>query len=560
MDNYSIAEQLSLLSKLMDIHGENSFKSKSYANAAFAIEKLPQEIATLSTEKIFAIKGIGESVGSKIAELLEHGELHILKGYLVKTPSGVLEMMNIKGLGPKKIHTLWKELQIDSIEKLKRICLNNQLAEKKGFGEKTQQKILEEINFQELNVGKYLYAQAEAFAEAMQNRLQEHFSKFHMQLTGAYRRQAEIIDQLEWVTTVPQNELKKYLVHQEVELVSETADELTFTAENTLQLHFYIAEEPSFFKKLFETSSSEEFLKTLNNLIKNAGNEKYESEEEIFQKTGLHYIPPFLREHSAVIEKAKKEPVGKVIQINEIKGLIHAHSNWSDGAYTIEQMAVELIHLGFEYLVISDHSKAAYYAGGLTEQRIKEQHRYIDELNKKLAPFRIFKSIECDILNDGSMDYADKILSTFDLVIASVHSNLQMDEEKAMMRLMGAVTNPYVTILGHLTGRLLLKRKGYPVDYKAIIDACAQHKKVIEINASPVRLDMDWRWIEYALEKGVMLSINPDAHTIEEFHSIKYGVLVAQKGGLTKEHNLSSFSRDELEKFLQKRLAAKGLK
>ncbi|HWJ28898.1 MAG TPA: PHP domain-containing protein, partial [Flavisolibacter sp.] len=226
---------------------------------------------------------------------------------------------------------------------------------------------------------------------------------------------------------------------------------------------------------------------------------------------------------------------------------------------TIEEMARELINLGFEYLVISDHSKAAYYANGLTEQRIREQHRYIDDLNKKLAPFKIFKSIECDILNDGSLDYENKILSTFDLVITSVHSNLDMDEEKAMKRLIGAITNPYTTILGHMTGRLLLKRKGYPVDHKTIIDACADHHVVIEINASPSRLDIDWRWIDYAMEKGLMLSINPDAHTTEEFHNIKYGVLVAQKGALPKQKNLSSYSLKEFEEFLQRTKKLKGI-
>ncbi|MBD0333049.1 MAG: PHP domain-containing protein, partial [Chitinophagaceae bacterium] len=248
-----------------------------------------------------------------------------------------------------------------------------------------------------------------------------------------------------------------------------------------------------------------------------------------------------------------------VIQTSDIKGLIHAHSNWSDGSYEIERMASELIELGFEYLVISDHSKAAYYAGGLSEEKIKQQHLYINELNKKFFPFKIFKSIECDILSDGSLDYSDEILSSFDLVIASIHSNLQMNEQKAMQRLLGAIKNPYVTILGHMTGRKLLRRNGYPVDHKMIIDACADNLVTIEINANPQRLDMRWEWIDYALEKNLVLSINPDAHSIQEFHNIKYGVLVAQKGGLTKKHNLSSLSRAEFEHFLQQRKKLRGI-
>ena len=239
--------------------------------------------------------------------------------------------------------------------------------------------------------------------------------------------------------------------------------------------------------------------------------------------------------------------------------MIHSHSNWSDGANTVEEMATELISRGFEYLVLSDHSKVAVYANGLSEERIREQHRYIDELNNRLQPFRIFKSIECDILNDGSMDYSNEILSTFDLVIASVHSNLKMNEEKAMSRLLKAIENPYTTILGHMTGRLLLSRNGYPVDHEKIIDACAANHVVIEINAHPRRLDIDWKWIDYAIRKKVLLSIDPDAHALEGFDDIKYGVLAAQKGGLTKENNLSSFSLKAFEIFLSERKKLKGL-
>jgi DNA polymerase (family 10) len=222
-------------------------------------------------------------------------------------------------------------------------------------------------------------------------------------------------------------------------------------------------------------------------------------------------------------------------------------------------MAKECIKKGYEYLVISDHSKSATYAKGLSEERIREQNRYIDELNGQLAPFKIFKSIECDILNDGSLDYTNNILASFDLIIASVHSNLKMPEDKAMARVMNALSNPYVTILGHMTGRLLLSRKGYPLDHKKIIDTCATNGIAIEINAHPRRLDMDWRWIEYATQKNVLLSINPDAHNLEGFNDIKYGVLAAQKGGLTKEQNLSSFSLQQFEEYLSNRRKQKGI-
>ena len=239
-----------------------------------------------------------------------------------------------------------------------------------------------------------------------------------------------------------------------------------------------------------------------------------------------------------------------LIQFSDIKGIIHSHSNWSDGLHTIEEMAKACIDQGFEYLVISDHSKSAFYANGLSEDRLREQHRYIDELNIRLTPFHIFKSVESDILNDGRLDYSDSVLATFDLVIASVHSNLKMSEEKAMSRLLTAIQNPYTRILGHPTGRLLLSRAGYPINHKTLIDACAAHGVVIELNAHPRRLDMDWRWIRYALEKNVLISVDPDAHTIAGYHDVHYGVLTGQKGGLTADKNLSSFTLKQMTEFV----------
>jgi DNA polymerase (family 10) len=547
VDNYAIADQFSLLSKLMDIHGENAFKAKSYASAAFAIEKAPQELSALNPEQIAAIRGIGDSTAKKIVEVLQTGELKALQELLQKTPTGVLEMMNIKGLGPKKINVIWKEMKIDTIEELEKACRENRIASKKGFGEKTEQKILEAIAFASENKGSYLYKHVEDFALALQSKLEAKFPDAQTAITGEFRRQLEVISQLEWVTTAGQREVIDYLMNDQVEILTEGPDNLLLRVEERLKIQFHFATPDTFYATLFRTSSSEEFLSAFS---KDGAWSEAQSEEAIFQSAGFPNLPPYLREKHDVLQTITDEKLSAIVETNTIKGLIHSHSNWSDGGYTIEQMAEELIRLGFEYLVISDHSKAAYYANGLSEERIREQHRYIDSLNEKFAPFKIFKSIECDILGDGSLDYDNDTLSTFDLVITSVHSNLDMDEEKAMQRLMGAIKNPYTTILGHMTGRLLLRRKGYPIDHKAIIDACAANDVVIEINASPSRLDMDWRWINYAMEKGVLLSINPDAHALEEFNYIKYGTLVAQKGGLPTAKNLSSFGLLEFEAFL----------
>jgi DNA polymerase (family X) len=546
LDNYTIADQLSLLSKLMDIHGENEFKSKSYASAAFALEKLPDPVAAMTPEKIMGVRGIGKGVGEKVIELLNTGNLEALNEILEKTPAGILDMLKIKGLGPKKIHAIWKELQIDSIEDLKQACLENKIAPAKGFGEKTQNKILESIQFRQQHESSFMYVQVEAFAEALQLKLADKFKKEKIHVTGAFRRQLEVVDKLEWVTTIPKPQLVKFFEGESFSITSETDDQVSFMANDQLGICFYLADENNFESRLFETTGSEAFISAW----KTSREPEGKSEKEIFSKASLPLIPAYLREKPEILNL---KTIPDVVQTEDIRGLIHSHSTWSDGAHSIEDMAKELIKLGFEYLVISDHSKAAYYANGLDEKRILAQYQEIDALNIQLAPFRIYKSIECDILSDGSMDYPDHILSTFDLVIASIHSNLDMPEEKAMKRLLGAVTNPYVTIMGHLTGRLLTRRKGYPVDHKTIIDACADHNTVIEINANPNRLDMDWRFVDYALEKNVFISINPDAHTTMEFHNLKYGVLVAQKAGVTKKQNLSSFSRTEFEKFLSNR-------
>jgi len=270
-------------------------------------------------------------------------------------------------------------------------------------------------------------------------------------------------------------------------------------------------------------------------------------------------LSPCLRESSSIIDKAKKNALPELEKPGDIKGIIHSHSNWSDGAYKLEEMADECIKRGLEYLVISDHSKSAFYANGLSEERIGEQQKQIAELNSKLKPFKIFKSIECDILNDGSLDYSNNVLTSFDLVIASIHSNLKMPEDKAMLRLIKAIENPYTIILGHMTGRLLLSRNGYPINHQTIIDACAANHVVIELNAHPRRLDIDWKWIDYALEKEVLISIDPDAHSLEGFDDVKYGAMAAQKGGLTKENNLSSFSLKEFEGWLGKTRKLKGI-
>ncbi|HEX4372552.1 MAG TPA: helix-hairpin-helix domain-containing protein [Puia sp.] len=553
IDNYFIADQFSLLSKLMDIHGENSFKTKSYSIAAFNIEKLPEQLADISQDKIFAIKGIGDAIGKKIIQIIETGELPLLKEYFEKTPPGLIEMLGIKNIGPKKISTIWKEMQIESVGELLYACNENRLMLYKGFGEKTQKNIQESIEFFFKNQGSYLYSQAEPYALDIDEKLKKQFPNEKFELAGEFKRQLEIITKVEWLTTTAIVILQNFFHANNFTIENHSEKDLTVKHPDGIILEFHYSAKESFYKDLFQLNSSSEFLQSWNENTNWNEAGSFNSEEDIFSSVKINFIPSYLRENGEIIEKGKKSELPAVIKATDIKSIIHSHSNWSDGSNTVEEMANHCIEKGYEYFVISDHSKSAFYANGLTEERIKEQHIYIDELNRKLSPFRIFKSIECDILNDGTLDYTDNILSTFDLIIASVHSNLKMTEEKAMMRLLRAIENPYTTILGHMTGRLLLSRKGYPVDHKKIIDACAANNVVIELNAHPRRLDMDWRWIEHALEKNVMISIDPDAHSLHGYEDVKYGVLAAQKAGLTKEKNLSSFNLKEFENFLSKK-------
>ncbi len=550
MTNSEIAGIFELLSKLMDIHGENSFKTKTYSTAAFRIEKLPEQLSQMEIGQIHAIPGIGEAVTNKILEIQASGNLALLQTYIEKTPPGVIEMLGIKGIGPKKIGMLWKELGIESIGELEYACNENRLTTLKGFGAKTQESILQSIAFMHNNKGLYLWYEAEMIAEKILELLSNVHPGSRMTFGGAYKRQSPVVSGIDIITDLDAQSVRSVLATFPEAGFTGNDELLQVDLPNTPTLVFHCNNGSQFYPKLFVSTASPSFLSAFTEqytLPENA-----ESEQAIFEQNGLPFIPASLRESPAIIDIARGNNLPDILQPGDIKGIIHAHSIWSDGMNSLEQMATAAKEKGYEYLVISDHSQSAFYANGLRPERILQQHAEIDILNEKLAPFRIFKSIEADILHDGSLDYTDDILASFDLVIASVHSNLKMTEEKAMQRLLAAVRNPFTKILGHPTGRLLLSREGYPVDHKSLIDNCVEHNVVIEINAHPRRLDLDWTWIPYALEKGAMLSINPDAHAIAGIDMVKYGVLAAQKGGLTKERNLSSKSLAEFLQYMGK--------
>ena len=557
MHNYEIAEYFSLLAKLMDIHGENAFKIKSYSNAAYTLDRLNDPLEAMSPAQIAGIRGIGDALAQKIVDLLATKKLQILEDYIEKTPAGILEMLKIKGLGPKKIITIWKELGIESIGELLYACEENRLINYKGFGAKTQQSIQEALNYYLQNQGSFLYQQVQDIVAQIENALSIQFPKDRHQVSGHFKRQMETLDFLDIVTTTSHTVLPDWLASKG--FILDTAnDYLSCKGPDQFELRWHIVTESQFYIQDFSLACSPAFWLAWQTLPNFNDQIPFPSELAIFEQVQIPFIPSAQREDPSIIQQATTKGLNPTIQSSDIKGIIHSHSTWSDGLHTIEQMAVAAKAQGLEYLVISDHSKSAFYANGLQEDRIRAQHQEIDALNKKLAPFVIFKSIESDILNDGSLDYPDEILALFDVVIASVHSNLKMTEEKAMMRLMNAIENPYTSILGHATGRLLLSRKGYPINHEAIIKACAANDVVIELNAHPRRLDMDWRYIGQAMQEDVLISINPDAHAIDGFEDCAYGILVAQKAGLTAAQNLSSFSLAEMMEFISYQQAKRG--
>jgi DNA polymerase (family 10) len=550
MENSAIAGIFSLLSKLMDIHGEDPFRSKSYSSAAYNIEQLQVRLGEVERNSIPSLKGIGASTARKIVEILDTGRLKALDDLADATPPGVMEMLKVKGLGPKKIAAIWKEMGIESIGELLYACEENRLLLYKGFGAKTQQNVKESVEFMLMHKGLYLYAECISTAEGLEASLIENLPSRRFAATGAYRRQSPVLSAVEWVTTASPDELKGVLAEKGYGYVSPQGDVCMFKSEGLPSLGFHLCDDSAMPDMLFRTSSGEGFLTAWDAI---GDPTPVNSEPEAFQTRGISFIPACMREDAGILEEARRGAIPDLIRETDIKGVIHSHSDWSDGSHTLQRMAEACRVKGMQYLVITDHSRSAFYAGGLSIERVREQHAEIDRLNGEYSPFRIFKGIESDILNDGSLDYPDDVLASFDTVIASIHSNLRMSPEKAMQRLLTAISNPHTTILGHMTGRLLLSRPGYPVDHEQVIDACAEHGVAIEINAHPRRLDMDWSWIPYAMRKGVMLSVDPDAHSVEGFDDIRYGVLAAQKGGLTSSHNISSMGRAEFEQWLSGR-------
>ena len=554
MENKTIARTLRLLSQLMELHDENPFKIKSVANAAFKVDKLPYPIASKTLAEIEQVDGLGKSIAGKIWEIIESNSLLDLSELLNKTPPGIVEMMRIKGLGPKKILIIWKELGIENVGELYYACNENRLIEAKGFGLKTQEEIKKTIEFNMASNGRFLYAQVESFAEALLDQIKNEIKPEHVWLTGQYRRRSEIIDSLDLIVVKElDHTILQKLESWDIDGLEIHGNQIKFQTEQGVIVHLHFVNNNELGWELILKTGNQEHVEILKSMLKGVDLDG-KTESEIYELAGIPYIEPELREGDNEFKLVKSNSLPQLIEYSDLRGSLHNHSTWSDGVHTLEEMALFCKNeLKLEYLGICDHSKSAFYANGLNETRISAQQREIDELNKKLSPFKIFKGIESDILYDGSLDYSDEVLGSFDFIVASVHSVLNMNELKATERLIKAIENPYTTILGHPTGRLLLSRSGYPIDHKKVIDACAANQVIIEINANPLRLDLDWRWHQYAISKGVMLSINPDAHRKEGFNDMKFGTLIARKGGLSKENCLNAMNFEQISIFFEQK-------
>lgn len=555
MDNYDISSVLSLYAKLAVLFDVNPFKVKAYESAAFNIKRLETPLDSLTSDELLQVPMLGKGLAPKIEEIIKTGSFEELNDFMSATPKGVLEMLKIKGLGPKKVHVIWREMGIDNPGDLLLACKENRMIEIKGFGLKTQQDIISKMDFYFANSGKYHYSGIEQEANDVEKILNGFVSVIYCSATSSLRRKCEILEELDYL--VATDDLARFKVDLE-EFGFTKIEEIegnisSIYSEMGLRVNFIISKSSDFVKRLFETTATKEHLR----IIGYDGQVSSENEESIYASLKIPFIIPEMREGLNELDIVSKRNE-KIIELSDIKGIIHNHSTYSDGLHTLEQMAVHCKSLGYEYFGIADHSQTAVYARGLKPEVLFQQWEEIDALNKKLAPFVVLKGIESDILNNGELDYSIDILKQFDYVVASVHSNLNMEMDKAHIRLKNAIENPYTTILGHPTGRLLLMRKGYPINHEYIIDACAANGVVIELNANPWRLDMDWRHIYYAQNKGVMISINPDAHEKDGLLDVYYGVLAARKGGLYVSNTLNALGYNDFMNLIARKKGVKS--
>ncbi len=568
MQNRNILRQLRRTVALLELHEANPFKIRGYQNAILALEKEEQPLADMAEADLTALDGVGKSLAAKVYALGQTGTFPDLDDLLAQTPAGLLPLLDLKGIGPKKLRTLWQELGITNAEDLQRAGTEQRIAALKGFGAKTEQKILEALSFAAANADQCRLPDALALASLVEQELARLTPDTPAHRAGPLRRQCEVVARLQWLlaTATPVQTLAQLRTSALLGYDPQRSGPFSFrgtvpgpNGTTPLSLEILLVSPDQLGGELAIATAAPGHLRLTGaddrTLLQHARQRAYADEAAVYAAAGWHLPPPEIREGLAEMAWLTAEAPPRLVELDDLKGILHVHSTYSDGQHTLAEMATDCRDRGFQYLGITDHSQAAFYANGLPPERVRAQHTEIDQLNAQLAPFRIFKGIEADILGDGRLDYDEDTLASFDFVVASVHTPLEMSEAKATERLLRAIAHPRTTMLGHPTGRLLLRRAGYPLDHRAVIDACAAHGVIIEINANPYRLDLDWRWLPYALEKGVLISLNPDAHAKQGYDDLRYGVAMGRKGGLPPDRTFNAWSAEEVAQHFAARAA-----
>jgi len=568
MDKHRVMDMVQRMSILLELKGANPFKVRAWKNAHQTLEKTEEDFNTLYQEgSLTKLKGIGKGIAEAITVFLEKGSFEEFDELKKIFPDTIFELFRIPKLGPKKIKVLFEKLGVDSISSLEYACQENRLLKLDGFGEKTQTHILKGIAFLKQNMGHFRYKDAFMQAQVILEDLTKSKHVQKLSMAGSLRRKNEIVKSIDLICASddPTSVINFLGEMAYVDAVIEAGPVKTCVVlASGIQVDLKVVRDQDFAAALHHFTGSEAHHVQLRRLAQKNGFEinqrgvfkgeekiNIDSEAELYQKLAIDFIAPEMREGMGEIELAANQSLPNLVELQDIKGVFHMHTTYSDGKHTLEDMVKTCVELKLEYVGVSDHSQTAVYAHGLTAQDIKKQHKEIDVLQKKYPMIRIFKGIESDILKDGALDYSKDVLKDFDFVIASVHSGFAMDESEMTQRCKRALEHPATTMLGHPTGRILLGREPFPIDMHAIIDHAVSLNKIVELNASPYRLDIDWRLLPYLRNKDGMVSINPDAHSMEALSNLEYGVNMARKGGLSASHVLNTRSVAQMEQFLE---------
>ena len=572
LDRTGVVKILNFMADLLDLESDNPFRSRSFRSGARALEGLSGDLSQLvEARELTSVKGIGESIAAVIADLLTTGSTGRLDELLEAIPEGVRDMLSIAGLGPKKIRVIWKEMGIEDIEVLAEACREGRLASFKGFGAKSEAKILQGIDYMESVSGMFLRVECEKVAAELLDYVAGCTAVGRVEVAGSYRRAKEVMKDLDLViSTADPAAVVEHICSwpRSAEVVARGESKTSLRCPGGLGVDFRIVEDSQFPFALCHFTGSKEHNTEMRARAKKQGLKLNEyglfrgdelaecgSEEEIHRALGLDFIAAELRENFGEIELAADSSLPELVEEADIRGLVHLHTDYSDGEAGIEEMAEAARARGLSYMGVTDHSQSAFYAGGLKPDDVKRQHEEIDRLNASMKDFRIFKGIESDILADGSLDYEDEVLELFDFVIASLHSSFNQPLEEMTNRVLRAIANPYTTMLGHVTTRLLLRRAGVALDMEKILTAASADGVVVEVNANPRRLDLDWRHGPRARELGLLTSVNPDAHTVEGIGDIRFGVGIARKAGFEASRVVNTLDADSFGEFIGRRRA-----